>query len=387
MNLNKAEASNRKLPSRDPYVYVTYEIDYQHGYVAVIDPAEDRIIKRIQVGANPGAMAMDPDEKKLFVANTRIGSLSIIDTRSHSILNTVPVGNMSSNPARPVAVLVASNGKKAYVANYGDKNVTIIDSPTNTVLKNVDVGPGRPFALASNENSSYMYVACKVADGRDYVAAISIEDDSVHPYGSQFQLTFDTAHNPLVVHPEGYSLIALGKTGMLCFYDGDVQGEPTTSSLLDNTVSGVYLDNKLLFCTTENDRGYLKLFNDLYADWMGTIYGNALPDVTSYKGQDKIRLSRRQVYIGVTIQPTSLPTGGLQIFNTTRAQTRFVPLTSVGDLAFFSDTKAYVGESRAIRPIDLTTANATALPAIEIGPTDSNPIAVKNIISGYRNQS
>lgn len=386
MNPNKIEAGrSRKLPSRDPYVYVTYDIDYRFGYVAVIDPVGDQIIKRIQVGANPGAMAMDPDEKKLFVANTRIGSLSIIDTDSHSILNTVPVGNMSSNPALPVAVLVASNGKKAYVANFGDKNVTIIDSPTNTVLKNVDIGPGRPFALASNENSSYIYVACKADDGRDYVAAISIEDDSVHPYGSQFQLTFDTAHNPLAVHPEGYSLIALGTTGMLCFYDGDVQGEPTTSSLLDNTVSGVYLDNKFLICTTENDRGFLKQFRDLYADWMGTIYGNQLPDATSFKGQDKIRHSRRQVYVGITIQPTTLPTGGLQIYDATASHYRFVPLASVGDLAFFSDTKAYVGESRAIRPIDLATA--AALPAIEIAPTDSNPVTVKNIISGYRNQS
>ncbi|QUL54637.1 YncE family protein [Paenibacillus tritici] len=386
MNPNKAEAnSSRKLPSRDPYVYVTYEIDYQHGYVAVIDPVEARIIKRIQVGANPGAMAMDPDEKKLFVANTRIGSLSIIDTSTHSIINTVPVGNMSSIPARPVAVLVASNGKKAYVANYGNKNVTIIDSLTNTVLKNVDVGPGRPFALASNENSSYIYVACKVADGKDYVAAISIADDSVHPYGSQFQLTFDTAHNPLVVHPDGHTQIALGQTGMLIFYAGELMGEPTTSSLLDNTVSGVYLDNKLLFCTMEDNRGFLKLFNDLEVDWMGTVYSYPGSDIPSYKGQDKIRLSRRQVYIGITIQPTTLPTGGLQIYNSTGTESRFVPLTSIGDLAFFSDTKAYVGESRAIRPIDLATG--VALPAIEIGPTESNPIAVKNIISGYRNQS
>lgn len=35
MNPNKA--NNRNLPPGDPYVYVTYEIDYAFGYVAVID--------------------------------------------------------------------------------------------------------------------------------------------------------------------------------------------------------------------------------------------------------------------------------------------------------------------------------------------------------------
>ncbi|MFD1905265.1 hypothetical protein ACFSQ7_16250 [Paenibacillus rhizoplanae] len=96
-------------------------------------------------------------------------------------------------------------------------------------------------------------------------------------------------------------------------------------------------------------------------------------------------MSRKQGYVGITIQPTTLPTGGLQIYNVNSASSWLVPLYYVGDLAFFSDTKAYVGEANAIRPIDLATA--TALPAIPIGFPNDTRITVKNIISGYSHQS
>ena len=249
------------------------------------------------------------------------------------------------------------------------------------------MGPGRagrPFAFASNANSSYVYVACKLADKKDYVVAISILDDTVHPYGDGIELTFDRDHNPLVIHPDGHTQVTLGPTGMLNYFGKDEIGLPNTSSLLDNTISGVYLNNKLLFSTSHARKGYLKRFNNLAINPKGDITYNSFADVPSYKGQDKIRVSETQDIIGVTVQPTDYPTGGLQIYNVRGASSSFVALPYVGDLAFFSDTKAYVGELNSIRPIDIATAST--LPAIPIG-SYADRITVKNIISGYSNQS
>ncbi|NQX45147.1 YncE family protein [Paenibacillus tritici] len=386
MNPNKTTANNnRNLTSGDPYVFVTYEVDYQFGYVAVIDPVEDRLKGRIPVGMNPGPMCMDPAEKKLYVVNTGGDTVTIIDTATFNILATVFVGNGNATPSNPVAVFVAAYGDKAYVANSSDKDVTIINTSTNTVITKVDMGPGKPFAFASNKNSPYVYAACRVADGDDYVVAISIEDDSGYLFGIEYELTFDGTRNPLTVHPDGHTQITLGNNGIMCFFDDNVKGQPTTFSLLDNTVSAVFLDNKLLFCTTQEGRSYLKRFTDLTVSSNGSITYEDFKDINSYKGQDKIRVSRNQKYIGVTIKPTTFPTGGLQIYNSTGTQSRFISLASVGDLAFFSDTKAYVGELSAIRPINLSTA--TALPAIPIGFASNDRINVKNIISGYRTQS
>ncbi|MEK4514891.1 YncE family protein [Paenibacillus sp. FSL H8-0122] len=394
MNPNKAKANNRNLPSGDPYVYVTYELDNLIGYVAVIDPVEDRIIKRIKVGFNPGPMCMDPAEKKLYVVNTLSNSVTIIDADTSRILKTVRVGTLGSSNTNPVAIFAAPNGNKVYVANSGDQNVTIIDALTDTVIKNVDIFPGgpvtlgdqgKPFAFAGHEASSFVYVACKVADKKDYVVAISLEDDHPFPYNRDIQLTFDMSHNPLTVHPDGDTQVTLGPIGMATYFgDGEI-GLPNTSSVLDNTVSGVYLDNKLLFCTTLEEKAILKRITNLTVDWKGNITFDKFADVPSYKGQDKIRVSRTQGYIGVTIQPTTFPEGGLQIYNVNGGTSQFVSLASVGDLAFFSDTKAYVGELTSVRPIDLATA--TALPAIPLGHSNNNNVTVKNIISGYSNQS
>jgi YVTN family beta-propeller protein len=399
MNPNKARINhNRNLPNGDPYVFVSYELEYSFGYVAVIDPIDDRIINRIPVGIGPGPMCMDPVEEKLFVVNTRSGSVTIIDTNTFAILKTVRVGTAGSLTTNPVAVFVSPDGNKAYVANYGDRNVTIIDTSTYTVIKNVSMIPdptrfpstagdlGKPFAFASNENSSYVYVACKVADTKDFVVAIDLDTDMAFPYNEGNELTFDETRNPLTVHPDGHSQVTLGTTGMLTYFGNGTIGRSHMSSLLDNTVSGVYLDNKMLFCTMQEGKNYLKRFKNLAVNLQGDITYGEFKEIPSYKGQDKIRLSRTQGYIGITVQPTTFPTGGLQIYNVHGASSQFVALPSVGDLAFFSDTKAYVGELGSVRPIDL--ASATALPSIPIGfANQSYHIAVKNIVSGYSNQS
>ncbi|MFD2879583.1 hypothetical protein ACFTAO_32280 [Paenibacillus rhizoplanae] len=126
----------------------------------------------------------------------------------------------------------------------------------------------------------------------------------------------------------------------------------------------------------------MKLFKNLDIDVNSKITYDDYKEIPSYKGQDKIRTSLTQKYIGVTIQATDHPTGGLQIYDVDRGTSRFVELTSIGDLAFFSDTKAYVGGSTSVQPIDLTSARP--LNPITIGTTY---FKVKNVISGYSNQS
>lgn len=385
MSMNKGRTvRDRTLASGNRKIYVSYQLTTLFGYVAVFDPFDDTLTDNIAVGIEPGAMCMDPAEKKLYVANKGSGTVTIIDTNNFNQRTNVRVGNINSTATKPVAVLAAPHGDKVYVANNGDQNVTIIDGLTNKVVKNVDVGPGEPFAFASNENNAYMFVACKLADKKDYVVALSIKDDSVHRIGSNFELTFDETHNPLTLHPDGHTLVTLGATNMLCFFDGQTIGKPATFSYLDNTVSGVYLDNKMLYCTSASDKSTLKRVNDLTVDVNGEVNFIAVTDIPSRKGQDTIVVSDPQTYIGITIQPTASPEGALQIYNTTNNQSSFVPLLYLKDLAFYSDVKAYVGEVNSIRPIDLGAAQA--LPSLFFGPGNDRNI-VKNMISGYRNQS
>ncbi|WP_342547039.1 hypothetical protein NST69_21085 [Paenibacillus sp. FSL P2-0089] len=388
MNTNMANRRRNLASNINPYVFASYELTYYFGYVAVIDPVYNKVIKRIPVGLNPGPMCLNSSEDKLYVVNTGQDSVTIIDAYTFDIIKTVHIGSSSTYSA-PVAIFAAPNVNKVYVAHSVDKAVTIIDSVTDTVIKQVDLpsGSGYPFAFAGKVNSLFVFVACKSKDNdKGNVVAIAVDDDTAHPVGDDIELEFDGIHNPLTVYPGGVELVTLGPTGMLTHFEPLTIGPSKTSSLLDNTVSGIYLDNDMLFCTSREDRAYLKKFNNLFIDQQGNITHDHFTEISSYKGQDKILASSNQSTICITIQPTTFPTGGLQIYDVNAASSRFVPLPYVGDLALVDDIIAYVGQLTSIQPIDLGNPS-NPIPAIPIGQTSTDRINVKNIISGYNNYS
>ncbi|GBF75359.1 putative cell surface protein [Paenibacillus sp. 598K] len=380
MITNKANRS-RNLPNGLPFVYASYVNNRNVGQVAVIDPDGDEIIQRLTGFFSPSAMCTDPSEQKLYVTDDYLNRVNIFRLDDFRPLGSVTVGT------NPVAVFVEPSGKKAYVASYGDYSVTIINAVTNGWIKKLSMPSlqpgvlGRPFAFISNEKSPFVYVACKRDNGEDYLAYIGIEDDTVYRLDFELPLAFDETRNPLVIRPDGSTLVSLAEVG-IAYFVGHAPYNFNSTSLLDNTVSGVYLDNNMLFCTTRENKDYLKVFVNLKIDEDRNItYGNFI-ELSSYKGQDVIRTSRSQTYVGVTVQPTLLPTGGLQVIDVKSLQYEFVALDVVGDMTFFSDEKAYVAEINSVLSIDL----ATMLPQnrIQIG---GNDITVRNVISGYSNQS
>ena len=57
--------------------------------VSVINLANNRGLAHIQVGANPRGIAITPDGAKLFVNNVLDGMLSVIDTTTHAVTDTI----------------------------------------------------------------------------------------------------------------------------------------------------------------------------------------------------------------------------------------------------------------------------------------------------------
>ncbi|WP_238650340.1 YncE family protein [Paenibacillus piscarius] len=385
MNTNTTN-KNRIVIHGLPYVYVSYENNRGNGAIAVIDCTRNQIIERITSFFNPTAMCTDPSEERLYVTDNRLKRVMIFRTDDFLFLAGIAVGTSSSPD--PVAVFVEPGGKKLYVANYGEHSVSIIDTVTLRIIKNVNMFTlqpgilGRPFAFTCNEKSSYVYVACKRDNAKDYLVALSLEDDTAYPLDFEEDITFGDTRNPLTVHPDGHTLVSLGEVGMLNYFGDRPVGLYDSISLLDNTVSGIYLDNRMLFCTTREDKSYLKVFKNLAIDSNRNITYENFIEVPSYKAQDIIRTSRTQKYIGVTVKPTDLPTGGVQVIDVASLNYEFIALDVVGDMTFPSDSSVYVGQQNSVRPIDL--ASMVPQPAIQIGGYD---ITVKSIISGYSNQS
>lgn len=119
-----------------------------------------------QVGAWPGALALSPDGKKLFVANTGWMTVSVIDTTTYKAIDADP-GNWFSNDflvgLNPAAMTMGADGR-LYVANRGAASVSVIDTRTYTRIdtdpiawfpNDIAVGAS-PSALALNGTTLYV---------------------------------------------------------------------------------------------------------------------------------------------------------------------------------------------------------------------------------------
>ncbi len=109
----------------------------------------------ITVGEGPSALAFNPSDDNLYMANFNSGDISTIDTSTNTIEDTITVGEglfaLAFNPS----------DDNLYVANFNSGNVSVIDTSTNTIEDTITVGEG-PIALAFNPSDDNLYVATEI---------------------------------------------------------------------------------------------------------------------------------------------------------------------------------------------------------------------------------
>lgn len=113
------------------YAYIT---NHNSGTVSIIDTATKKVTDTLPVGINPFGITVSSDGSKVYVANNGSNTVSVIDTSINKVTATVPVGN------QPVGVAVNPDGTKVYVTNVGDNTISVIDTTTNAVIASIPVG-------------------------------------------------------------------------------------------------------------------------------------------------------------------------------------------------------------------------------------------------------
>ena len=107
------------------------------GGVTVIDPANLKVVAKVQTGAGQHDLAISDDNKFAFVSNHDGGTVSIVDIHKLEKLADVKVG------PGPVSIAVSDLSKALYVASEGDDGmVTVIDQQTHQVLARMKTKPG-----------------------------------------------------------------------------------------------------------------------------------------------------------------------------------------------------------------------------------------------------
>jgi YVTN family beta-propeller protein len=149
--------------------------------VSAIEPGADGAWHQsvIRVGKGPEGNDLTPDGKQLWTANSRDGSVSVVDVASKKVINTFGIGTKRSNRIKftrdgrfalvsddeagelvvvdvnshevakriPLGknaegIVVAPDGGRAFVAVNGDNVVAVIDVKTWQVTKRIPTGGG-----------------------------------------------------------------------------------------------------------------------------------------------------------------------------------------------------------------------------------------------------
>ncbi|MHC6225784.1 YncE family protein [Pseudomonas sp. X10] len=161
--------------SNDKQVFVSMP---ERGQVALIDTETFRRVANLEAGEQPLRVALQPDERRLWVGNNsqdpaRSG-VTVIDVPSRRTLKFFATGTGHHE------IAFSADSRYAYVSNRDSGTLSIIDAAEMRVVKTLDVGP-HPLSVAYSALSQAVYVA----DGRE--GSIRVIDARSHKLRHQVQ--------------------------------------------------------------------------------------------------------------------------------------------------------------------------------------------------------
>jgi YVTN family beta-propeller protein len=133
--------------------------------VQAVDLATAKVVHSIPVGKRPRRFALTPDGSQLWVSNELGASVSIIDTKSHRVLDTLrfEIKGARATDITPVGLLISRDGQRAFVALGRANHVAFVDVATRKVSDVVLVGK-RAWGLALDKAEKTLYVVNGLSD-------------------------------------------------------------------------------------------------------------------------------------------------------------------------------------------------------------------------------
>jgi YVTN family beta-propeller protein len=95
-----------------------------------------------------------------YVANFLSTSVSVIDTETSKVVDTIALPQMGVGPT---GIVITPDGTRAYVGAGGATTVVVRDTVNNKVVTSIPVG-GLPFGVASTPDGRLIYIANPASD-------------------------------------------------------------------------------------------------------------------------------------------------------------------------------------------------------------------------------
>jgi YVTN family beta-propeller protein len=222
-----------------------YVANYADDTISIIDTSSNSVVDTLtDAGGTPNGVAYDPINDRLYVTNRMSNTVTVIDLASRQVLGTITVGD------RPEGIAFNPVTADIYVANFGSNTVSIIYD--TAVVATLQVG-SEPSQIAVNPAMNRIYVtnhgdhSASVIDGTARMVIGTIGGLAMAPYG----IAVDPALNRV--------------------YVADIDGarleliDATTNRRLDALIApanaalrmvGVNADTHFVYATQDEDDSY-----------------------------------------------------------------------------------------------------------------------------------
>lgn len=114
-------------------------------------------LKQIAVGKGPEGIDVSPDGKQIWVSHRSDGALSIIDTATDSVTQTVTTGTKMAN-----RVKFTLDGKRVLVSDPPANQLLVFDATSRELIRKIDTEAG-PSGILIAPDGKRAFVACSGA--------------------------------------------------------------------------------------------------------------------------------------------------------------------------------------------------------------------------------
>ncbi len=135
----------------DPNNEMLYVVQSGVNRVDVIDTRQDVPVKTIPVGTTPVLIKIDQETNKGYVTNWESNDISVIDLNSNNVTASLKIGSV------PNQMAIDPINEKLYVTNHASPNVSVIDLKNQTIVKEIQL-LGPTHSIVFDPKKDLMYV-------------------------------------------------------------------------------------------------------------------------------------------------------------------------------------------------------------------------------------
>ena len=161
------EATHMLVMSADKKIYTA---NIRSNTVTAFDFSKaPSTVTQINVGPMPEGLDLSPDGKELWVGHNGDGNISVIDTVTNKVKETIKGGQM------PIRVKFTPDGKRVLVSDPKSGELLVLDSVTRKEVKRIAVGEA-PVGILVQPDGKRAYVA---TSGAGRVVVLNLDELSV----------------------------------------------------------------------------------------------------------------------------------------------------------------------------------------------------------------